>query len=475
MNAAPSRLPPRPASRGGKRPDGASSVFGLIVRLAAPAAALALAGCVSASQQELAGRQRVQNTGALLASATPRRAQPVPPTPGAPLADYLNFAVVNHPAVLAAYEDWNASVAAVVPARALPDPKLTFQADVARTLTSFMPGLMLDLMTPGKREAVARAATAQSAVAHRTFVATVVQTAARARNAWVELAYLDEALRQHEALLRALRQSAALAGSAYSTASGGGASLQEQVQSANEIAEEQAELGSLADRRTAARAEFKSALGLLPTDPDPAWPAFRLTASPLPNADQLWARATRANPELGRMRGMVEAAVAGVSIAREQRVPDFSVGAMADLKMNPVLVRPTATVTLPIWRHKIAANIAAAQARTEAAQARVNATELNLAAELAQSLYTVRASDRMIAYIDRTGLPNLRRVVASYEAGYQTGASPAGIPAARRAIATMRLQRAVALRDRELAATNLMLLTGDVVPESSPLLAAAAR
>lgn len=393
--------------------------------------------------------------------------------PGASLADYLDFAVLNHPDVSAAYADWNASVAAIAPARALPDPKLTFQADVARTLTSFMPGLMFDLMAPGKREALARDATVQSSVAYRTFVSTVVDTAAKARNAWVELAYVDEALRLREAALQALQQSALLAGSAYSTATGGMVSLQEQVQLANAIAEERAELASLADRRTSARAAFKSALGLLPTDPDPAWPAIRLTASPVPDAEQLWARATQANPELGRMRSMVEAAVAGVAVAREQRVPDFSIGAMADLKMTPVMLRPTASVTLPIWRRKIAANIAAADARAEAAKARVTATELDVAAQLAQSLFTVQASDRIIGYINGTGLPNLQRLVASYEAGYQTGASPAGIPTARQAMAMLRLQRAAALRDRELAATNLMLLTSTVLPAGSRLLTTA--
>jgi outer membrane protein TolC len=47
-------------------------------------------------------------------------------TVDSPLANFIRFAVLNNPKVEAAYEDWNASVAAIAPARALPDPQLTF-------------------------------------------------------------------------------------------------------------------------------------------------------------------------------------------------------------------------------------------------------------------------------------------------------------------------------------------------------------
>src|SRR5690242_2593310 len=47
---------------------------------------------------------------------------------GAPLEDYIRFALLNHPRVEAAYYDWRASVEAIAPARALPDPKITFEA-----------------------------------------------------------------------------------------------------------------------------------------------------------------------------------------------------------------------------------------------------------------------------------------------------------------------------------------------------------
>jgi outer membrane protein TolC len=253
------------------------------------------------------------------------------------------------------------------------------------------------------------------------------------------------------------------------------ATLEAQVRLANEIARVRAELGSLGDRRTAVRARFKSALGLARADADPAWPHAVLESTTLPDEDELWRRAQASNPELGRMRAMVDMALAGVDVARRAGTPDFTLGAMVDLKANPLMFRPTATVTLPVWRKKIAANIAAATARSQAASARVGAEQLDVAAELAQTLYMVRESGRMIAYIDGTALPNLDRIIASAEAGYETGMSgPAMIPETRLMALNMRRERVAALREREIAATDLMLLTADIAPPGAPLLPAEA-
>lgn len=172
------------------------------------------------------------------------------------------------------------------------------------------------------------------------------------------------------------------------------------------------------------------------------------------------------------MRAMVEMALAEVTVAQKERTPNFMVGAMADFKASPLMVRPTASVSLPIWRDKIASAIAAAEARRDAAVARVASEELNLAAELAQMLYMVRESDRMIAYIDDTALPNLDRAAASAEAGYQSGMGrPTMIPEVRHMALLIRLERAKALYEREGAVIDLLQLTAEVAPPNAPLLA----
>jgi len=432
------------------------------------AGSLLLAGCVAASREERRSLARVRETGALLHPGATRPKLPEL-TADSPFADDLRFALRNHPQVEAAYDDWRAAVTAISPTRALPDPQFTFQADVTDTLMSFMPGLMFEFMTPGKRSAMAHEATASSEVYYRSFVSAVLTTAADARKAWIDLAFVDESIRLTEATIHSLEQSAALANTDYATGRGM-ATFEAQVRLANEIARVRAEIDSLGDRRTAARARFKSALGLGPGDPDPAWPKATLTATVLPGEDELWRRAQEFNPELGRMRAMVDMALAGVDVARRAGTPDFSLGSMVDLRASPLLFRPVATVTLPVWRKKIAANIAAASERSQAASARVSAEQLNVAAELAQMLFMIRESDRMIVYLDGTALPNLERLGASAEAGYETGMSgPAMIPEARLMALTMRRERLAALRERETAATDLLLLTADVVPPEMAL------
>ena len=385
-------------------------------------------------------------------------------TASSPAADYIHFALLKHPQVEAAFYDWRAATETITSARSLPDPKLTFEADITTTLMTLMPGFMFDLMGPGKRTAMGREAAAGTEVAHRNYVTAILRTAADVRKAWLELAYIEEAHRLHTLAIASVGDSFAIADATYVTGRGM-SSLETQVALQNELAEHQTDHAILTDRLAAARIRFKSALGLQPTDPDPAWPAFPLIATPLPSEDELWRHALAANPDLGKMRAMVEMAIAGVTVAGKSRTPDIELGAMVDLKANPLMVRPTASVSLPLWRDKIAATIAAAEARRDAATARLNAEELTLAAEFAQMLFMVRESDRMIAAIDQTSLPNIERLSATVEASYQSGMSGAAMIFETRLKVTMlRLNRLALLLQRENAVTDLLLLTADIAP-----------
>jgi len=436
-------------------------------------AIILLAGCAGTQLAvEKAARQQSTAIGDTL---RPRHAMPALPELAAnsDADEYLRYALLKHPAVGAAFYDWRASVEAITPARSLPDPQLTFEADISNTLMTFMPGIMFDFMTQGKRAAMGREAAAASEVTYRNYATTVLRTAAAVRKAWIELAYVDEALRLREASIGAIDQSADVNAAAYSTGRGM-ASLEAQVLFQNQTAQLRATIAALEDRRVAARTRFKSTLGLTPDETDPPWPHFTLTATLLPPEAELWRTAKALNPELASMRAMVEMTIAGVEVAQKTRTPDFSLGAMADFKATPLMVRPTGTLTLPIWRDKIAATIAAAEARRDAARERLNAEQLSLAAELAQMFYMVRESERMITYLEATALPNLDRSIAAAEAAYQSGMSGLGmIPQTQLMAFGMRLERLDALRQRETAATDLLLMVADVAPAGTPLLTAA--
>ena len=140
-----------------------------------------------------------------------------PPGAEAGLAEFIGYAVLKHPAVEASYLEWRASIAEIAPAGSLPDPRLTFQADIKNTLMSFMPGVMFEFMTTGKRSAMAEERTAASEVAHRAFVAEVLKTAADLQRAWIALAYANDAARLHGAAIQSLEQWKALSDADYST------------------------------------------------------------------------------------------------------------------------------------------------------------------------------------------------------------------------------------------------------------------
>lgn len=429
-------------------------------------AAFGVAGCVGPLAEERAARESVAQVGQEF-----RPNGDKPPLPelraDSPQADFLRFAILNHPAVEAAYHDWRAAVAAIAPNRALPDPRLTFEADIADALMTLMPGVMFDVMSSGKRRAMAQEATAESEIARRRLLAQVQRTAAEFRQAWVELAYANAAVRIHGDLLSAYNEAVAAAGADYTTARGM-TTLEAQVRLLNMAGEHHAEHESVAFRRDAARAKFKSALGLARDAANPPWPTAPLTASPLPSEHELWARALAANADLQVMRSMVEMALASTAVAERAGSPDFAVGVMADVKANPLMFRPQASITLPVWREKIAANIAAAAARRDAAVARVNAEQLNLAAELAQMLYMVREADRMIEYLDETALPNLETVTNTAAAAYQSGMAGGAMLAEARAMAlSIQTERLEALRQRENAVADLLLMLANAAPDSA--------
>jgi len=334
---------------------------------------------------------------------------------------------------------------------------------------------MFDLMLPGKRMAMAREAAAGSEVAYRNYLVTVVRTAAGVRRAWIEMAFIEETIRLREVSLSSLRQSADLAAAEYSTGRGM-TTLDSQIRVSGEADRIRSEVATLRDRLHAAHIQFKSALGLSLSDAAPSWPHFPLQPTVLASEEELWKQIEASNPELAKMRAMVDMAVAGEEIARQNRNPDFTAGLMVDLKQAPWMWRPTATATLPIWRNKIAGLIATAKARREAAVANVDTERLNMAAELARMFAMVREADRMIAFIDTTALPNLDRNIASAEAAVQSGMSGAGmIPESRYMQTNMRIERIAALREREVAITELMLMTAEaaqgagLLPSESPL------
>ncbi|MGH9594562.1 MAG: TolC family protein, partial [Bryobacteraceae bacterium] len=134
------------------------------------AAAMLLAGCTGvALQNEKDARRQLQTVAAAYHVELPAL------TTNSSLADFVRFATLRQPAVAAAYFDWSASIERITQARSLPDPQLTFQADIQDIITSIMPGVLMNFPGPGKLRAAANAASAGSDSKYYTFASAVLE------------------------------------------------------------------------------------------------------------------------------------------------------------------------------------------------------------------------------------------------------------------------------------------------------------
>jgi outer membrane protein, heavy metal efflux system len=429
-------------------------------------AALASAGC-AASPAERAARSDIASVAQKYRPGDARVTLPEL-QPASPLEDYLRFAMLNNPRVEAAYYAWAAAVEAIAPARSLPDPRLTLESDVADTVLALLTGLMIELPGPGKLRAAASLMEAESQVAYYGFEREVLRSALAVKTAYYRTHFLEESIRvQRETLglLTDLEQLAQLQNAA------GRATLQDVLRAQIGRAQVETQIANLEDARSALVAELKAALGLGPDDPDPALPSRFEASGSEPRPGDILALALARNPELRAMEADVRRAEAALVLARKSGVPDFAIGLELDSEADPTVFRPSAEVTLPVWREKIRSQIAGAQASKRAAEARLGAQQVDLAAELATMLYTYRESVRNRDLLEESLLPRARRSLEAARAGYVNGrASFLDVIDAQRSLLEFELARIDADTQRELALASLSLMISAVPPPGAPVL-----
>jgi outer membrane protein, heavy metal efflux system len=380
-----------------------------------------LSGCQGISTEgEKAARRQAQ---AVAASYRPQGQKPALPvlTSASSLSNYLTFAMLNQPRVEAAYDDWLASIERITQARSLPDPQLGFQMDIQSVVTSVMPGLMGAIPWPDKLRVGAQVASAEGQAKYFTFQSAVLTSAFEVKRTYYQLYFLAEKLRVDRETLRLVGD---LEKTARAENEAGKVTLQDVLRAQIEQDSLKTEIANLEDSRKPLVAQFKAALGLGANDPEPPMPArFESTTMNL-SADQVFGAALAQNTQLKAMEADVRAAEASIRLAQRSRLPDFSLGFMADVKANPTLYRlpgNPGTMSLPIWRDKIAAQIAEAQAGKSSAEARLSDAQIALAADVAERTYAFREATRNLELLDSQLLPKSRQSLEVARAGYLSG------------------------------------------------------
>jgi outer membrane protein TolC len=432
-----------------------------------------LAGCRGV---QTSGEKQARNDSKTIAGEyRPDHQRPALPelTPDSGLSNFLAYALFNSPAVEASFYDWSASVETITVTRSLPDPQLTFQAYIQNVITSLMPGFAWSIPGPGKLKARAGVAAAQSEGKYFTFESAVLQAAFNLKRAYYQLGLLNEQLRlKRESLLLVEEQEHALR--AQNVA--GTASLADllRVQTASDRA--RTDLANLEDSRRSLLENFKAALGLTPGQADPPTPVHFEMGRENPDVDELLRVAFARNPQLAAMQADVRAAEAGIAVAYKERVPDFSLGLSVDVKASPWLYWPQAGMSLPVWRDKIAAEIAGAKAEELAAQSRLKAAQIDLVVNFAGKTFAYRQTGRNLTLIENHLIPRVRQSLETTRAGYRAGTMNfSALTEAEQMLLELQLEAAQTRTDREIALADLSIMVAGLPPANAPLLSNASQ
>ena len=427
---------------------------------------LVLAGCRGI--QTSGEKQARHDLGTVVGQYRPANHPALPElTTDSSLSNYLAFALLNSPTVEAAFYDWSASVENITVTRSLPDPQLTLQAYITDTLTSLMPGLAWNFPGPGKLKARAGVAAAESQGKYFAFESAVLQAAFNLKRAYYQLGLLDEQLRiKREALALLEDQEHAVRAQNVT----GTAALSESLRVQSELDRARTDLANLEDSRRSLAENFKAALGLAQQQPDPPAPTNFEMSQENPDTDELLRVAFERNPQLKAMEADVRSAEDGIAVAYKERVPDFNAGLSADVYAPP-FYWPQAGMTLPIWRDKLAAEVAQAKANELAAKSKLKAGQIDLAVNFAEKSFAYRETSRNLTLIEKELIPKARQSVEIIRAGYRTGTMDfSAMTDADRTVLDLQLEAVQARTDRELALAELSLMVAGVPPQGAPLL-----
>jgi outer membrane protein, heavy metal efflux system len=249
----------------------------------------------------------------------------------------------------------------------------------------------------------------------------------------------------------------------------GKGTLQDVLRAQIETEKLRAEIANLHETHRALVTQFKAALGMTANDPEPPIPNEVATPTPDLSDEQLLDKALAQNFQLKSMEAEIRRAEASIQLARKERVPDFSVGGEVDVKAAPVVWNPQLSMTLPIWRDKIAAEIAEAQANKRSAEARLTASQISLAVTFAEKLALYREANRNLSVLDEQLLPKTRQALDLIRAAYISGRSDfLDVIDAERQLLNLRLEQIDALQQREISLTDLsLIIEGATPPQSS--------
>lgn len=391
--------------------------------------ALLLAGCAGGRQSAAFDRWREAESAleeAIAATAVARA-----DTIGA-LEEILALALRENRALEAARREWKEALEKAPQAGALPDPVLSLGYFIEEVETRVGPQkqrLGVNQSFPwfgtlGARRSAALAGAEASRQRYRQAAANLLADVKRAYADLHELSASIDVVRANRELLAYWEP---VLTRRYSTGLAGYSDL---IQVQVELSRLDDQLRGLEDRRRPIIAAL-NALTDRPGDAPIERPSLPRDDAGPPNAGEIRDALGERNPDLLALRAAVEREEIGVDLAGKSGYPDFTVGVdwirtdprkidgLADDGKDPVLAH--VGVRLPIWRGKVSAARREAEARREAAVARLEDRTRALAAKLDDMLYRHADADRRIDLYDGALVPKGRQALEAASTAYEAG------------------------------------------------------
>lgn len=218
--------------------------------------------------------------------------------------------------------------------------------------------------------------------------------------------------------------------------------LEDALQADVEIAMLDHEDVGLTREKRAATARLNALLQRAPGSPLPG-PPSEVVLPPAPmRSDSVLAEAIATRPELRSWAAQGESHAAELSLARRQRLPEFTFSARYDRYWETPKLRPSAGISLnlPIQFGRLGSAEREARAGVEQAEYRRKAAEAQIGAEVETALASVQETEHEIHIIQERVVPASERALRAVRASYENSrASFSAVLNAEREVAQARL------------------------------------
>ncbi len=354
------------------------------------------------------------------------------PTPNDPiLSQLLGEALQRSPLLAAAKQHWLAQTKVPIQAATLPDPQVSFQNlavgnplpgnDLqSNNFAYFGYGVSQDIPYPGKLKLRATVAEKDAEAARAGYETQTRQVIEQVSETYFNLFYLMRALGVLQQTYNEFQRVEHITQSQYQV---GMAQQQDVLKAQLEMTTILKEIETTREEFGQAQADLKAILGREQDSPEIPIGSVKLTAFNLAHS-QLRALALDDSPQLKEAEAMEAKSEQSLKLAREDYIPDFSIGYIYQKTgaKFPDYYMATVGVKVPLWFwRKQTPAVEQANLEKGSAHAQTNATRLSVLSQAQNQWIAIETTGRIAQLYSKGLIPQAEATLTSASATYRVG------------------------------------------------------